>query len=197
MTTEGAAANSPTPPPAISDKVTYNVRTAPSPDFPLRVAFELLPRAKGRCYAVQYTSDVALEGAWIAATVPLQFLSSRSASYEMTVTDADTERKLGNKFSATLRLKPNCKSAEFSFRPVDGYAGQMEIFVSAVNSTGRITQRECIPIAPLSSYRRIDAVDESRWVKSINPSIGQTNNINSINQSINRSIRLRAIRWLS
>ncbi|OQV20537.1 putative Bardet-Biedl syndrome 7 protein-like protein [Hypsibius exemplaris] len=145
-----------------SDKVTYTVRKSSKPEIDFHVRFELLQRPKTHSYALKFSSDIVLEGAWIACSAPIQFLSGRSASYEMTRTESDAELKLGNKFSATLRLKPNCKSAEFSFRAVDGYVGALEIFVSAVNNTGRVTQRESVVIAPLSSYCRIDKIDETR-----------------------------------
>ena len=112
-------------------------------------------------------ADMPLEGAWISCNVPVHFFAPKNSSYEMTKTDSETEEKLGNKFNATLRFKQNCANAEFSFRTIDGYSGTLEIFVSAVNNSGRCTQREAIRIAPLSSYRRTDSFDETRYYSNI------------------------------
>ncbi|XP_055333164.1 uncharacterized protein LOC129584846 [Paramacrobiotus metropolitanus] len=143
-------------------KQIYVQRKIAKPEIDLNVQFELVDKPKNKCYAVRIAATVALEGAWISCSAPIHFLVPATASYEMTKTESETEQKLGNKFNATLRFRPNCTSAEFCFRTVEGCSGFLEIFVSAVNSTGRCTQRETIRIAPLSTYRRISAVDQSR-----------------------------------
>lgn len=145
------------------DKQIYRLRKMPKPEIDLNVRFDFFDRLDTKSHALKISAESPLEGAWICCSIPIHFLPSKSASYEMTRTDSESEQKLGNKFSATLRFKPNCTSAEFSFRAVAGYAGILEIFVSAVNNTGRVTQREIIPIAPLSTYRRIESLEENRF----------------------------------
>ncbi|GAU98573.1 hypothetical protein RvY_09702 [Ramazzottius varieornatus] len=144
------------------EKLTFTLPKIAPPKVPVAVQFDLLVSQNPPCYALRFSSDTVLEGAWISCTIPILFLSSSTPTYEMTRTDSEGELKLGNKFSATLRLKPNCRTSEFYFRPVEGYSGTLEIFVSAVNSSGRLTQRESVNLTPLSSYYRIAEVDDSR-----------------------------------
>ena len=142
--------------------MTFTLPKMAPPEEPIAVQFDMLVQRNLSCYTLKFSSEIVLEGVWISCTVPVLFISNNTSTYEMTRTASDGESKLGNKFSATLRLKPNCCSAEFFFRPVEGYSGTLEVFVSAVNNSGRLTQRESISLTPLSSYYRIANIDEER-----------------------------------